>query len=124
MSITLFSFVRSSTHLLYSQSKSFPRRTKTQCVNQIDPYAEDFLKHRLGEQKWQTFSSRLFERRLGSTRNRTRTSRPKRLSGGSDDSESKTSGASAVEFLVKVEVVKEVLRTFVPWVLLIFFSSS
>ncbi|KAF8602679.1 hypothetical protein BDV93DRAFT_557158 [Ceratobasidium sp. AG-I] len=95
-------------------SKSFPRRTKTQCVNHIDPYAEDFLKHRLGEQKWQTFSSRLFERRLGSTRNRTRTSRPKRLSSGSDDLESKTSGASAVEFLVKVEVVKEVLRTFVP----------
>jgi hypothetical protein len=98
------------------QSKSFPRRTKTQCANQIDPYAEDFLRHRLGEEKWQTFSSRLFERRLGTTRSRTRASRPRRLSDGSDSPESKPTGASAVDFLVKVEVVKEVLRTFVPWV--------
>ncbi|KAG9103859.1 hypothetical protein FRC06_007537 [Ceratobasidium sp. 370] len=99
-----------------TKSKSFPRRTKAQCVNQVDPYAEDFLKHRLGEQKWQTFSSRLFERRLGngSTRSRTRTSRSKRSSNSSDDVEPKTPGANAVEFLVKVEVVKEVLRTFVP----------
>jgi len=97
-----------------TKSKSFPRRTKAQCANQVDPYAEDFLKHRLGEQKWQTFSSRLFERRLGNgTRSRTRTSRSKR-SLSSDEVEPKTPGANAVEFLVKVEVVKEVLRTFVP----------
>jgi len=97
-----------------TKSKSFPRRTKAQCANQVDPYAEDFLKHRLGEHKWHTFSSRLFERRLGSTRSRARTSRSKRPSTGSDDVETKAPGASAVEFLVKVEVVKEVLRTFVP----------
>ncbi|KAG9127950.1 hypothetical protein FRC07_007188 [Ceratobasidium sp. 392] len=103
-------------HPNVDDSKSFPRRTKAQCPNQVDPYAEDFLKHRLGEQKWQTFSSRLFERRLGngSTRSRTRSSRSKRSSASSDDVETKTSGANAVEFLVKVEVVKEVLRTFVP----------
>ncbi|QRV86242.1 hypothetical protein RhiJN_14260 [Ceratobasidium sp. AG-Ba] len=100
-------------------SKSFPRRTKTQCPNQIDPYAEDFLKHRLGEEKWQTFSSRLFERRLsnngnGTTRSRARTSRSKRASAASDDIEPRSPGANAVDFLIKVEVVKEVLRTFVP----------
>ncbi|KAG8748041.1 hypothetical protein FRC10_009793 [Ceratobasidium sp. 414] len=106
---------RSATECLRPQSKSFPRRTKAQCANQVDPYAEDFLKHRLGEQKWQTFSSRLFERRLGngSTRSRTRTSRSKRSS-SSDEVEPKAPGANAVEFLLKVEVVKEVLRTFVP----------
>ncbi|KAF8758755.1 hypothetical protein RHS01_02761 [Rhizoctonia solani] len=97
-----------------TKSKSFPRRTKAQCANQIDPYAEHFLRHRLGEDKWQTFSSRLFERRLGATRNRTRPSRPRRLSDGSETRETKSTGASAVDFLVKVEVVKEVLRTFVP----------
>ncbi|CAE6428521.1 hypothetical protein RSOLAG22IIIB_01018 [Rhizoctonia solani] len=97
-----------------TKSKSFPRRTKAQCANQIDPFAEHFLRHRLGEAKWQTFSSRLFERRLGATRNRTRASRPRRLSDGSETHETKSTGASAVDFLVKVEVVKEVLRTFVP----------
>ncbi|KAJ1310294.1 hypothetical protein OPQ81_007034 [Rhizoctonia solani] len=97
-----------------TKSKSFPRRTKAQCANQIDPFAEHFLRHRLGEEKWQTFSSRLFERRLGATRNRTRASRPRRLSDGSESHETKSTGASAVDFLVKVEVVKEVLRTFVP----------
>ncbi|CAE7206326.1 unnamed protein product [Rhizoctonia solani] len=96
------------------QSKSFPRRTKAQCANQIDPFAEHFLRHRLGDAKWLTFSSRLFERRLGATRNRTRSSRTRRLSDGSDTHETKSTGASAVDFLVKVEVVKEVLRTFVP----------
>ncbi|KAG8764196.1 hypothetical protein FRC11_000050 [Ceratobasidium sp. 423] len=88
--------------------------TKAQCANQIDPFAEHFLRHRLGEEKWQTFSSRLFERRLGATRNRARASRPRRLSDGSETHETKSTGASAVDFLVKVEVVKEVLRTFVP----------
>ncbi|KAL5636027.1 hypothetical protein ACGC1H_004739 [Rhizoctonia solani] len=97
-----------------TKSKSFPRRTKAQCANQIDPFAEHFLRHRLGEVKWQTFSSRLFERRLGATRNRSRASRPRRLSDGSETHETKSTGASAVDFLVKVEVVKEVLRTFVP----------
>ncbi|KAG8681195.1 hypothetical protein FRC09_017688, partial [Ceratobasidium sp. 395] len=115
-SLTCRDVTESPTQCFHPQSKSFPRRTKAQCANQVDPYAEDFLKHRLGDQKWQTFSSRLFERRLGNggTRSRTRTSRSKRSSTSSDDVETKPSGANAVEFLVKVEVVKEVLRTFVP----------
>lgn len=61
----------------------------------------------LGAEKWETFSSRLFERRLGAKGK----SKGKSKSGDDDDAKS---GVSAIEFLVKVEVVKEILRTFVP----------
>jgi hypothetical protein len=61
----------------------------------------------LGADKWETFSSRLFERRLGVKGK----SKGKNKSGDEDDGKS---GVSAIEFLVKVEVVKEILRTYVP----------
>lgn len=71
-----------------------------------DPYAEDFLKEVLGPHKWEIFSARLFERRLRAK------GKGKHKPGG-DDTDSRSS-VSAIEFLVKVEVVKEILRTYVP----------
>lgn len=69
---------------------------------QPDPDAEDFLKCKLGDAKWKTFYARLSERRLASSRMR-------------KDSEEESSGAVSVYlFLLKVECVKEVLRTLVP----------
>ena len=68
-----------------------------------DPYAAAFLRQELGSDKWATFSTKLFERRLGGPRSRS----PKaRLN--------KPAGASAVDFLHKVEIVKELLRNYVP----------
>lgn len=81
---------------------------------QADPYAAAFLAHVLGPEKWETFSSRLFERRLGGPKARAR-NKSRRGSGDEGDKQ-QSGGASAIEFLVKVEVVKEVLRTFVPYV--------
>ena len=69
---------------------------------QPDPDAEDFLKCKLGDAKWKTFYARLSERRLASSRLR-------------KDSDEESSGAVSVYlFLLKVECVKEVLRTLVP----------
>ena len=69
---------------------------------QPDPDAEDFLKCKLGDAKWKTFYARLSERRLASSRLR-------------KDSEEESPGAVSVYlFLLKVECVKEVLRTLVP----------
>jgi len=79
---------------------------------QADPYATGFLREALGPHKWVIFSSRLFERRLGGPKARAR-SKAKRAG---EAVEGKPGGASAVEFLIKVEVVKEVLRTYVPCV--------
>ena len=61
----------------------------------------------LGPEKWETFASRLFERRLGGKAK----NKGKNRSGDDDEARS---GVSAIEFLVKVEVVKEILRTYVP----------
>jgi hypothetical protein len=57
-----------------------------------DPHAAAFLRQVLGPEKWNIFSARLFERRLSQSK----------------------SGATVIDFLVKVEVVKEILRTYVP----------
>lgn len=78
----------------------------------MDPYAAAFLRDQLGDAKWNTFSARLFERRLGPTKSKIRV----RGKNSSDDP-SPPPGATAIDFLVKVEVVKEVLRTYVPYVL-------
>jgi hypothetical protein len=77
-----------------------------------DPHAAAFLRERLGKEKWGIFCARLFERRLHSSRNRSSESRSRRVSLSSDIK----CRASTVDFLVKVEVVKEVLRTYVPYV--------
>ncbi|KIJ69245.1 hypothetical protein HYDPIDRAFT_172705 [Hydnomerulius pinastri MD-312] len=77
--------------------------------SQVDPYAAAFLRDQLGDAKWNTFSARLFERRLGPIKSKMRV----RGKGTNDDANS-TPGATAIDFLVKVEVVKEVLRTYVP----------
>lgn len=100
--------------IFHSQSRSFPRRSKASSANTTpaDPYATGFLREALGAHKWNIFSSRLFERRLGGPKARAR-GKAKRVG---DEVDSKPHGASAIEFLIKVEVVKEVLRTFVPCV--------
>ncbi|KAF8590583.1 hypothetical protein K439DRAFT_100800 [Ramaria rubella] len=90
-----------------SNTRSFPKPAKPSTPSIADPYAEDFLRDMLGIDKWETFSSRLFERRLGGK------SKGKGKGKPGDDDDSK-SGVSAIEFLVKVEVVKEILRTYVP----------
>ncbi|EGO20888.1 hypothetical protein SERLADRAFT_410465 [Serpula lacrymans var. lacrymans S7.9] len=78
--------------------------------SQTDPYAAAFLHEQLGEAKWSIFSARLFERRLGSSRNKSRS----KVKNGDSEFNSSGGGATAIDFLVKVEVVKEVLRTYVP----------
>lgn len=85
----------------------------------MDPYAAAFLRDQLGEAKWNTFSARLFERRLGPIKSKIRV-RGK----NPNEDPSPTSGATAIDFLVKVEVVKEVLRTYVPYVLSLFCAPS
>lgn len=87
----------------------YPKRAKAANTLQADPYAAAFLRDQLGEEKWDIFSSRLFERRF--------VQKPKqKVKGrrGTDEVEGKSCSASAIDFLVKVEVVKEILRTYVP----------
>ena len=87
----------------------YPKRAKAANTLQADPYAAAFLRDQLGEERWDIFSSRLFERRF--------VQKPKqKVKGrrGTDEVEGKSCSASAIDFLVKVEVVKSVLRTFVP----------
>ena len=82
-----------------------------------DPYAASFIKEKLGDRKWHIFTSRLAESRKSGQKSKSRATR--RLTNESNDPDTTndgTGGASAVDFLVKVEVVKGVLRAFVPWV--------
>ncbi|KAI0027688.1 hypothetical protein K488DRAFT_74346 [Vararia minispora EC-137] len=74
---------------------------KTDKAKVHDPDAASFLQERLGPAKWATFSARLFDKRLSSSRTRR----------AEDDD---GSSLSVYSFLVKVEAVKEVLRTLVP----------
>ncbi|KAL4067871.1 hypothetical protein J3A83DRAFT_3764734 [Scleroderma citrinum] len=90
-------------------SRATSKRINAGTSSQVDPYAAAFLREQLGEAKWNTFSARLFERRLGPIKSKMRV----RGKGSNDDSSS-APGATAIDFLVKVEVVKEVLRTYVP----------
>ncbi|KIJ44102.1 hypothetical protein M422DRAFT_252594, partial [Sphaerobolus stellatus SS14] len=91
-----------------SVTNSFTKPQKSASQPPMDPYAEDFLKDVLGPEKWEIFSARLFERRLGA---KARILKNKGKSGEEGDGKS---SISAIEFLVKVEVVKEILRTYVP----------
>ncbi|KAI0256895.1 hypothetical protein BJV78DRAFT_1150787 [Lactifluus subvellereus] len=87
---------------------AFPKRSKAPQPPETDPYAAAFLQSQIGPEKWGIFSARLYERRLGGPKAR---SRGKKSSG---DTELRNSGACALDFLVKVEIVKEVLRIYVP----------
>jgi hypothetical protein len=80
-----------------------------------DPYAGGFLREALSPEKYEVFSSRLFERRLNGTGFRPHKSSKDDGSAEVGDTR-KFEGASVIDFLVKVEVVKEVLRNYVPWV--------
>ncbi|KAF8447699.1 hypothetical protein L210DRAFT_3347916, partial [Boletus edulis BED1] len=77
--------------------------------SQVDPCAVAFLRDQLGEAKWDTFCARLSERRLGPIKSKIRVKGK-----NSSDDTSPPPGATAIDFLVKVEIVKEVLRTYVP----------
>ncbi|KAH7914948.1 hypothetical protein BJ138DRAFT_1142646 [Hygrophoropsis aurantiaca] len=87
-------------------NRSQNKRVNTDSAPQTDPYAAAFLREQLGEDKYNTFSARLFERRLGAAKSRCR--------GKGKSSGHESAGATAIDFLVKVEIVKEVLRTYVP----------
>jgi len=87
---------------------AFPKRSKAPQPPETDPYAAAFLQSQIGPEKWGIFSARLYERRLGGPKAR---SRGKKSSG---DPELRNSGACALDFLVKVEIVKEILRIYVP----------
>ncbi|TDL24803.1 hypothetical protein BD410DRAFT_851120 [Rickenella mellea] len=88
----------------------FSKRMKSSPCPEADPYAAAFLRDQLGDEKWEIFSSRLFERRFSANK----PPRSRKSRGDSEDGDTKAPGASAIDFLVKVEVVKEILRTYVP----------
>jgi hypothetical protein len=96
--------------LIASKSRSVNKRLNSGSASQVDPYAAAFLREQLGEAKWNTFYARLFERRLGPIKSKMRV---KSKSAGVELGNS-SPGATAIDFLIKVEVVKEVLRTYVP----------
>jgi hypothetical protein len=91
------------------------QRTSNTHLTQADPHAAGYLQQQLGHEKWTIFSTRFSERRLNNTSSKSKT-KPK--SGGDvlTPPDGKTGCANAIDFLVKVEVVKEVLRTYVPCV--------
>ena len=87
-----------------------------------DPLAGDFIRAQLGEHKWRIFSSRLAEQRASKHKLRLASADDVNAAGASADAAThhpgcvgrSTGGASVLDFLVKVEVVKSVLRTYVP----------
>ncbi|KII88603.1 hypothetical protein PLICRDRAFT_41790 [Plicaturopsis crispa FD-325 SS-3] len=101
----------SNTSFDETDNRSFNQRVNVPSPSQADPYAAPFLQEQLGDEKWSIFSARLFERRMCGTKPRSRSRKAK--SNKPADLE-KGAGATAIDFLVKVEVVKEILRTYVP----------
>ncbi|KAG1756577.1 uncharacterized protein EDB91DRAFT_1093430 [Suillus paluster] len=95
-----------------TDSRSINKRLNAGSASQVDPYASAFLRDQLGEAKWNTFYARLFERRLGPIKSKMRVKSNKGTGGG--ELTTSSPGATAIDFLIKVEVVKEVLRTYVP----------
>ncbi|KLO13522.1 hypothetical protein SCHPADRAFT_997290 [Schizopora paradoxa] len=82
-----------------------------------EQYIRQFLQERLGERKYSLFISRLYERRLNGEKAHLAKARARsRKQDLPTDEDAKNSefSASTIDFLVKVEVVKEVLRLFVP----------
>ena len=100
------------------QNRPTTKRTVASSSSQVDPCAAAFLRDQLGEAKWDTFCARLFERRLGPIKSKIR------VRGKNSDDAGHPPGATAIDFLVKVEVVKEVLRTYVPYVFPSFSACS
>ena len=98
------------------------QRTHTQ-PNLIDPYAAGYLQQRLGDEKWTIFSTRFSERRLAKTNNKLKMKLKPGCADVPQDGD-KQDYASAIDFLVKVEIVKEVLRVYVPCVSLRSFPPS
>ncbi|KAG1754573.1 hypothetical protein EDB19DRAFT_1667125 [Suillus lakei] len=94
-----------------TDSRSVNKRLNSGAASQVDPYASAFLRDQLGEPKWNTFYARLFERRLGPIKSKMRV---KTKGTGGGELSTSSPGATAIDFLIKVEVVKEVLRTYVP----------
>ncbi|EKM55609.1 uncharacterized protein PHACADRAFT_256342 [Phanerochaete carnosa HHB-10118-sp] len=88
------------------------RQKSEKAGSKLDPFAADFIREKLGEHRWNIFSSRLAERRTTSQKSKSRMD----ANGSATDSfvVNKGESATVIDFLVKVEVVKSVLRTFVP----------
>jgi hypothetical protein len=84
----------------------------------VDPYAEGFLQESLGEDKWNLFSARLFERRLTGPRSKVKKSgnaaSTSTGAGANNPETTNETTASVIDFLCKAEAVKEVLRVYVP----------
>lgn len=98
---------------------STPQRQKSEkASSKLDPHAADFIREKLGEQRWAIFSSRLAERRTTVQKPRQKSADGSVAQSGSpvDSFPSDKGGATVIDFLVKVEVVKSVLRTYVPYV--------
>lgn len=95
---------------MHCQSRSFSKQLNSGNSADADPYAAAFIRDRLGNTKWNIFSARLSERLLGVASK----SGSKTKDTDSSDGDVKSSGANAIDFLAKVEVVKEILRTYVP----------
>lgn len=94
---------------------TFNQRIARTVDSSIDQYARPFLQEQLGLEKWNVFSARLFERRLNHGKTKCAEPRAKRHCINDNNATTKScGGASTIDFLVKVEVVKEVLRTYVP----------
>lgn len=87
-------------------------------VEQLDPFAARFIQDQLGNEKWSIFTSRLAENRKNGSRAKLKVALTAAMESGSTDFGDFGDGASAIDFLVKVEVVKSVLRSFVPYVFL------
>ncbi|GBE81934.1 hypothetical protein SCP_0403080 [Sparassis crispa] len=90
-----------------------------------DPYAPAFIQATIGEKKWEMFTARLAEKRIGRHRGKYKATptNSSSLQGQDqhvdsaadvDTSSGKDRSASVIDFLVKVEVVKAVLRAYVP----------
>ncbi|KAG8824496.1 hypothetical protein FRB91_010248 [Serendipita sp. 411] len=91
-----------------SPDATVPPATKKQAAV-VDPFAEAFLQESLGQDKWMTFSARLFERRLTGSRSKSK----KTAATTTADGQIETT-ATVIDFLCKAEAVKEVLRIYVP----------
>jgi len=92
------------------------RQNSEKASAKLDPHAADFIREKLGEQRWSIFSSRLAERRATAQKPKPKADNSQSPSGSSQGAfpSDKAGGATVIDFLVKVEVVKGVLRTFVP----------
>ncbi|KAI0341579.1 hypothetical protein BDW22DRAFT_1429712 [Trametopsis cervina] len=93
------------------------RQKSEKASSKLDPHAADFIREKLGELRWSLFSSRLAERRTTTQKPKQSAKTDSAANGGSSlDSfpADKSGGATVIDFLVKVEVVKSVLRSYVP----------